>query len=88
MTALRHWITQVGIWLTQSLNVWLFIGYADESVSSRCWRLRAFPGWSHLRAFVDAVALHVFGQQDHCLKAYEAELNRRQLPPQFRNPRS
>lgn len=86
MTALRHWITQVGIWLTQTGNVWLLFGYADESVSSRCWRLQAHSGWSQLRALVDWVALHAFGQRDHCFKAYIAEVTRRQLPPVLRQP--
>lgn len=80
-----HFITQVGIWITQTLNVWLLFGYADESVSSRCWRLRVHHGWSQLRFVVDFVALHVFRQQGHCQAAYMAELERRQLPPALRN---
>lgn len=80
----RVWITQVLIWVTQSLNVWLFAGYADESVSSRCWRLRRFPVWCQLRQAVDWVALTFFGQASHCEQAFEAELWRRQVPPSLR----
>lgn len=84
MNLLKHFIVNVGIWLTQTLNVWLFLGYADESVSSRCWRLRAYHGWAQLRSVVDFVA-RFFGQENHCHAAYVAELQRRQYPPDFRD---
>lgn len=83
MNFLKHLALNVGIWITQTLNVWLFFGYADESVSSRCWRLRAYHGWSHLRFVVDLV-FSFFGQQNHCQAAYMAELERRQFPPALR----
>lgn len=83
MSWLRAFIVNVGIWITQTLNVWLFAGYADESVSSRCWRLRVHHGWSQLRFVVDLV-FGFFGQNNHCQAAYMAELERRQLPPSLR----
>ena len=66
-------IWQKLISLTQLLNVWVFQGKADESTSSRCFRLRHDPYmgwfWSRLMKLVN----WLFMDPDHCFKAYKAE---------------
>ena len=65
----------------QFLNT-LFIGWPDETLSSRCWReeqagTRAWP-----RQLVDTL---FFWQTGHCRSAYESERKRLQYPPELRN---
>lgn len=60
-------------------------GWADETISSRCWRLSAtLPTWERRRAAVDWVALHVFKEKDHCLESFTSERLMRQFPPELR----
>ena len=65
----------------QFLNT-LFMGWPDETLSSRCWRweqagIRAWP-----RKLVDTL---FFWQPNHCRSAYESERKRLQDPPELRN---
>ncbi|NJD38464.1 MAG: pseudouridine synthase [Geobacter sp.] len=76
------WLEQVFIAIDQFFNT-VFKGWADETISSRCWRLRADRWWGMSRKVVDGL---FFWQPNHCQTAYESELNRRQLPPEFRQP--
>lgn len=56
-------------------------GTADETISARCWRLREKNWrWSLARKTVDAL---FFWQENHCKSAYESELKRRHLPPEY-----
>lgn len=56
-------------------------GKADETISARCWRLRKKNWrWSVARNTVDKL---FFWQKDHCKSAYESELQRRHLPPEY-----
>jgi len=87
--ALRKWgpaifdalIWQKLIWATQSVNVWLYQGNADESVSGRSYRLRnhRFGGWfwGSQRKAINWFFRTFFRQADHCKKAYEAEFAKR-----------
>lgn len=58
-------------------------GWADETISARAWRQRHKKRWRFAMRVIDA-AFSLFGQQDHCRLAYEAEIWRRQSPPQTR----
>lgn len=75
-------LTQLLIWLTQGGNV-LLGGYADESMSSRAYRMKLkghkYWGWT-----ADAIDKLFFWQTDHCRNAWLQELDRRQLPPELR----
>jgi hypothetical protein len=57
-------------------------GYADETMSARCWRLRAQRPYSWLRPTIDRL---FFWQKDHCQGAYESEQRRAQLPAEYRS---
>jgi len=75
------YILQVLLGIDQLVNT-LLGGYADESISSRCWRLRNKSSfWSFMRVLVDTL---FFFQTNHCQKAYESEQLRLQEPPEFR----
>ncbi len=84
----------------QALNV-LLGGYADETLSARCFRLGrqarqagAVDRWSRGEAFVnwlfvpqDMLIQHRTGFYPiarHCERAYQSEIDRRHLPPEYR----
>jgi hypothetical protein len=69
---------QILIALDQLVNTVLG-GWADETLSSRAWRLRFKTPWIYKT--IDSV---FFWDTNHCEKSYVSERERRQLPPQFR----
>ncbi len=73
-------MTNIAIAVDQLLNAVLF-GSPDETLSARMWRNRARPGWSQARAVVDKI---FFWQEAHCQKSYESEMQRKQLPAEYR----
>jgi len=83
-----HNLKQLAIAVDQFFNVALCFflrerAWADETLSSHCWRwekdgVRAWP-----RKLVDRLAL-LFGDTDHCYESYESERLGKQLPPVFR----
>ena len=76
-----HQISQTLIAISQLLNAALLGGFADETTSSRCWRMRvASPGWYGLFMLVD----FIFGD-GHCQSSYESERIRSQMPPDLRD---
>jgi hypothetical protein len=74
---------QILIALDQLFNA-LLGGYADETLSSRAWRLYIKDKLSGkiLKPSIDFI---FFFQKDHCYNSFLAELNRRQLPKEFRD---
>lgn len=71
---------QVLIAIDQLFNT-IFCGMADETLSARAYRhyrdgSRKWP--YHL---INAL---FFWQEDHCREAYESEIERSQLPPEYR----
>ena len=71
---------QILIAIDQLFNT-LIAGYADETLSSRAYRhkkdgSRAWPAW-----IIDHI---FFWQDEHCKASYESELERTQLPVEFR----
>lgn len=55
--------------------------WADETLSSRCWRWHLYGVRSWPCRLVDAL---FWWQQAHCRSAYESEREGRQLPPEMR----
>lgn len=79
-----RWL-QVLIAADQLLNTCVG-GWADETISSRAWRMEsASKGWALCRRSIDAVFRRCFGQRDHCFESYTNERLRMQLPPEFRD---
>lgn len=56
-------------------------GMADETLSARAWRHHLDGSRDWPRSIIDAL---FFWQADHCRTAYESEVERRQLPPEYR----
>lgn len=75
----KWWRLQVLIAYDQLVNSF-FQGWADESISSRCYR-RSLKGDSLGKTIVDSI---FFWEADHCQKSYESEKTRNQLPPELR----
>lgn len=53
-------------------------GYADEMLSARAWRLREK---SNLYVWIDRL---FFWDKDHCQECYQIEMERKQLPSEYR----
>lgn len=81
---INHW-EQSAIAFDQWINATFFKGYADETLSARCWRERDKSRfWHYMRYGVDELFL-CLGQKDHCYKSYISELQRKQLPQEYSN---
>jgi hypothetical protein len=55
-------------------------GYASETISSRCWRLRGYHPYSVMRPAIDRL---FFWQPNHCRASYEAQVARRNMPSDY-----
>jgi len=77
----KEWVYQVTIALDQQANA-ILGGSADETMSSRCFRLHHIPTYRVLEKIVNALFLPFQGP-DHCKHAYEKEVLGRQLPYRF-----
>lgn len=73
-------LLEVAVAFDQLVNAVLG-GYSDETISARCWRLRAARPYTILRPIIDGL---FFWQPDHCRASYDAERARSQLPPEYR----
>jgi hypothetical protein len=67
----RAHLRQFALWVDQGVNV-LTGGYADETLSARCYREDLW-----LRPWINAL---FFWQRDHCQSAFQNELLRKHLP--------
>lgn len=77
----KEYVYQNFIALDQSVNV-ILDGSADETMSSRCYRLNHKAAYRILEKIVNAVFLPFQGP-DHCKHAYMKEVLGRQLPTKF-----
>lgn len=73
-------IFEVLVAADQLLNA-ILGGWADETMSARCWRLRDGKPYCWLRPTIDRI---FFWQPNHCQDAYESEQVRAQLPVEYR----
>ena len=71
---------QVLIAFDQVANT-LLGGFADETLSSRAYRLRHRMPYKFYHWFID---LLFFFDPDHCRMSYESERLRLQMPPELR----
>ena len=68
-------LKQIAVAIDQLVNA-LLGGMADETLSARAYRTR-----SPLERYIDAI---FFWDENHCRTSFQSELERRQLPPQYR----
>lgn len=71
---------QIAVALDQLVNA-LFAGFADETLSSRAYRLSVERGCHWPKRIIDLI---FFWQSEHCKTAYESELERAHLRPKMR----
>ncbi len=55
-------------------------GYASETISSRCWRLRDYKPYKYARPIIDVI---FFFQENHCKASYEAQVARKNMPTEY-----
>jgi hypothetical protein len=67
---------QILVALDQLVNT-IFGGYAEETMSSRCWRLREFQPYKTLRPVIDTI---LFFDPDHCETSYLNEVDHKYMP--------
>lgn len=61
-----------------------FCGSPDETISARAWRLQDHQqNWAMARLLIDALFLP--WEKNHCQKSFESELQRKQLPENYRS---
>jgi len=61
------------------------LSYAGEPLSARCYRAwRDGRTWG--RVLLPVIDMLFFRQDEHCRNAYLHTLERRHLPPEYRNP--
>lgn len=72
---------EVAIAVDQLANA-ILGGYASESISARCWRLRDYRPYKTMRAVIDRI---FFWQPGHCKASYEAQVARRNMPADYAN---
>ena len=75
------YLKKVLIWIDQGINVILFAGYPDETLSSRAYRLCRDGNKCLIRKIIDTI---FFLEKEHCYKSYVSEEENRHLPPKFR----
>jgi len=74
------WLKQVAIAIDQLGNA-LIGGYADETISARCYREQfTSKRWAIMRVFVDTL---LFFDKNHCYEAHLSEMKMKQLPPEY-----
>lgn len=94
MARYKQKIWQLLIALDQLVNViaslllpWSAIGWADETISARAWRLEQYSAWWRAaRVVIDwTFAVLSFGKErDHCQNSHLSEQVRAHLPPAYR----
>lgn len=57
--------------MSQTINLWVFFGHHDETVSARCYRLRHEKGWGKAYRVLNKV---YFWQDDHCKKSFDEDI--------------
>lgn len=77
---MNYWMRSL-IAIDQLVNVMVFWGEPDETLSARSYRLRSIPFWGCMRLVLDAL---FFWQESHCRQCYEWEQDRRDLPEEYR----
>jgi hypothetical protein len=78
LSAILNYLMRAGDAASQFINVVIFFGdNANESVSGRAYRCSDFWAWKWLMKTIDFIASPL--EKDHCLKSYEADLERAQI---------
>lgn len=74
------WAKQTLLAIDQLFNA-IFLGWADESFSARCWRCRNIQPFKTMRFVVDCL---FFFDKNHCKSSFQSERLRLHSPPEER----
>lgn len=74
-------LKRILICVDQFLNVVIFDGDSDETVSARAYREQQTPKWAWRMAMLDRM---FFWEVNHCEESFKWELARRDMPPAYR----
>lgn len=77
-------LLQIAVAFDQLVNTF-FGGYADKTISSRCWRLREYQPYKTLRPVIDTI---LFFDPKHCETSYDNEVARKYSPADLAAPTS
>lgn len=77
------WRWQILLAYDQLINTF-FLGWADESISSRTYRRSLKKSCVSCKFVLKLIDSIFFWTPNHCKQAYESEKNRSQLPPELR----
>lgn len=72
---MKQYLLQLFIAVDQLINT-LFFGWADETISARCYREKR-------KFFEKVINLLFFWQEEHCRDAYYSEVLRKQYPEEY-----
>lgn len=79
---MAQYLLNLGIAVDQLFNV-LFGGWPDETLSAVAHRYAPYSmRWNIVRKLLNLI---FFWQDDHCLDSYLAEVERKQLPREYRS---
>ncbi|WP_439257121.1 DNA helicase UvrD [Lonepinella sp. BR2271] len=82
---IKEWLKQILIAVDQFFNAMAF-GYADETISCRCYRNFVLEQDKRLRwRLMYHLVNGLFFDRNHCRDAYFSEIERKQYPSHFRN---
>jgi hypothetical protein len=90
MSLFLAYIRQVLLAVDQVLNALIpplagTLSFSGETLSARCYRAwRDGRAWG--RVLLPVIDTAFFWQDEHCRNAYLHTLERRHLPPEYRNP--
>lgn len=77
-------LKRIGAATSQWLNVAVFNGQVDETISARAYRQElSSHSWAVARKLIDK--LFTLYETEHCRKSYESERLRKHLPTHYRN---
>ena len=65
------WFLRVSAWASQTINLWIFFGHHDMTVSARCYINRHKPVWGVAYRVVNKV---FFWQKDHCKESLDEDI--------------
>ena len=81
---IKHRLYQILLAMDQLFNALAF-GWADETFSARCWRMREKPFWRFMRRIMDVIFFWDTKEgMKHCQWAFENEQKRVHMPGAYR----
>lgn len=65
------WFSRVATWVSQTINLFIFLGHHDQTLSARTHLNQHKPGWKQARVIINGL---FFWQEDHCRLSHEVDV--------------